>query len=395
MASLYGEQTDIFVRQNENEDFSKVAFMKVPEGVDHAIVMRQLFGRKVAKDKLPSFFACEDIAYPVKLSMEQCSSELTAVYKQKVASSFAEHKEMVDLTAGFGVDFFFISRLYEKATYVERNEELHAIATHNFNVLGARNVITTNNDASQVLDSINGKISLIFLDPARRDKQGRKTVEIEDCEPNVLELKDKLLEKAENVMIKFSPMLDIKNAVRKLECVSEVHVVSVDGECKELLLVLKRDCEKMKCFCVNLGRKEDTISFFADENNEDEITYSTPLKYIYEPNASLMKIGAHGVLAKKYSIYKIAPFSHLFTSDTLVETFAGRRFEVKSVFQMNKKELKESLKGISKANIAVRNFPLTAEELKKKLKLKDGGEEYIFGTTLQDNKHVLILCKKA
>lgn len=395
MASLYGDQTDLFVRQNENEDFSKVAFMKVPQGVDHAIVMRQIFGRKVAKEKLPSFFACKDIAYPVKLSMEQCSSELTATYKQKVAATFSDHREMVDLTAGFGVDFYFISRLFEKATYVERNEELHSIASHNFNALGASNVTTANNDAVHVLNSINEKISLIFLDPARRDKQGRKTVEIEDCEPNVLELKDMLLQKADTVMIKFSPMLDIKSAVRKLECVSEIHIVSVDGECKELLLVLKKDFKRIKCFCANLGKKEELISFYADENNEEEIKYSNPMNYIYEPNASLMKIGAHGVLAKKYNINKIAPFSHLFTSDNLVENFAGRGFEIKSVFQMNKKELKESLNGISKANIAVRNFPLSAEELKKKLKLKDGGEDYIFGTTLQDSKHVLILCKKA
>lgn len=395
MASLYGEKTDNFVKQNENEEFSKVAFMKVPEGVEHAIVMRQIFGRKVAKEKLPSFFSCEDIAYPVKLSMEQCSSELTATYKQKVASSFSSHDEMIDLTAGFGVDFFFISRLYNKAIYVERNEELHAIATHNFNVLGANNIETKNDDAIQVLNAITDKKSLIFLDPARRDKQGKKTVEIEDCEPNVLELKEELLNKAETVMIKFSPMLDIKSAVRKLECVSEIHAVSVNGECKELLLVLKKEHNRIKYFCANLGKKEEHISFFADDNNEANIEYSTPQKYIYEPNASVMKIGAHGVLAKEYNIKKIAPFSHLFTSETLVKNFPGRCFEVKCMFQMNKKELKENLNDINKANIAVRNFPMTADELKKKLKLKDGGEEYIFGTTLQDDKHILILCKKA
>lgn len=394
MASLYGELLDNFVRENENKDIAQVAFLKVPDGIDHLIALRQIYARKVAKLKLPSFFACEDIAYPQKISMEQCSSQVTAQYKQQLAGKLHDKLSFVDLTAGFGVDFSFISREFQSSLYVEQNPELVTLAEHNFKVLGLRQVQTKCGDAIQTLREIHDKKSLIFLDPARRDANGRKTVDIEECEPNVLTFKEELLRKAHAVLLKLSPMLDIRSAIRKLGCVSEVHAVSVNGELKELLFLLQENCSQTVAHAVNLSKSCEHIFFCLDENQPKNSSYSNPLKYLYEPNASIMKLSAHNQVTDRFNLLKIAPFSHLYTSDSLVTDFPGRTFEVIKTSSLSKKELKETLSGISQSNIAVRNFPLTAEELKKKIKLKDGGDSYIFGTTTQDDKHILILCKK-
>lgn len=316
---------------------------------------------------------------------------------------------LIDLTGGFGVDFSYMARGFRQAVYVERNPQLCEIARHNFQLLGLANAGIVCCDGVEYLESQPSPFNppsplTIYLDPARRDTHGQKTYAISDCTPDVVALRDLLLEKASLVMIKLSPMLDWHKAVEDLVSVSEVHIVSVDNECKELLMVLRGAVGKdsatraTKVCCVNLlsrGGKEE----FDFEDGSSAI-HSSPIGevrrglFLYEPNVSLMKAGCFAELAARFGVHPIAPNSHLFVSESLKEDFPGRRFQITAVSSMNRKTLKEHLCGISKANIAVRNFPLSAAELRKRLKLADGGDVYLFATTTGDKEHLLLFSKK-
>ena len=461
-----------FIRQHQDEDVRQLAFLgsKYPE-VNMPFALDQIRGRKMAHVKLPRWASIEGIIYPPHISMEQCSSEQTALYKAELAArllglsvsssenekecekasnshfskicefasegavdsefaknedtckkqqiltecdkyvnksegepneeDFSEEIEFVDLTGGFGVDFSYIaSRLGVKSMYVERQAHLCEAAKENFERLGLKNV-----------------------DPARRDDAGNKVVSLKDCTPDVTVLQEEMLSKADYVIIKLSPMLDWHRAVSELSHVREVHIVSVNNECKELLLVLsarnmgmnmvsgtdlgaKYD-ENLRIFCIN-----DSQSFVCDETemassavkiaspdkivSSDRITSPAldEMPYLYEPNASLMKAGCFGVLSERYDAKMLSKNSHLFVSEDPVEAFPGRAFRIVAVSSFNKKELKRQLSGITKANIATRNFPLSVAELRKRLKLKDGGETYIFATTLSDESHVLVICER-
>ena len=452
------QATQDFIRQHQDEDVRQLAFLgsKYPE-VDMPFALDQIRGRKMARVKLPRWASLEGIIYPPHISMEQCSSESTALYKAELAarllglpasSSGTEMKaeneiEFVDLTGGFGVDFSYIAaRLGVKSMYVERQAHLCEAAKENFGRLGLKNAIVKNGDGIEVLHSFHPKkkdaasaadslgitydqprsllktnlgLKIIFIDPARRDDAGNKVVSLKDCTPDVTVLQEEMLLKADYVIIKLSPMLDWHRAISELSHVREVHIISVNNECKELLLVLSarnmggkevssadgedggvNHAGNLRIYCIN-----DTQSFVCDELDMEtfsvKIAPSTleDMQYLYEPNASLMKAGCFGVLSERYDVRMLSKNSHLFVSQAPIEAFPGRSFRIIAVSSFNKKELKRHLSGITKANIATRNFPLPVAELRKRLKLKDGGETYIFATTLSDESHVLVITEKA
>ena len=429
------QATQDFIRQHQDDDVRQLAFLgsKYPE-VDMPFALDQIRGRKMARVKLPRWASLEGIIYPPHISMEQCSSESTALYKAELAarllslpvsSSFSEEIGFLDLTGGFGVDFSYIAaRLGVKSMYVERQAHLCEAAKENFGRLGLKNAIVKNGDGIEVLHSFLPKkddaastddslgitydqplsllktklgLKLIFIDPARRDGAGNKVVSLKDCTPDVTILQEEMLSKADYVIIKLSPMLDWHRAISELSHVREVHIISVNNECKELLLVLsaRNMGENLRIYCIN-----DAQSFVCDEldmeSSSVKIAPSTleEMQYLYEPNASLMKAGCFGVLSGRYDARMLSKNSHLFVSQAPIEAFPGRSFRIIAVSSFNKKELKRHLSGITKANIATRNFPLSVAELRKRLKLKDGGETYIFATTLSDESHVLVITEK-
>lgn len=487
-----------FIRQHQDDDVRRLAFLgsKYPE-VDMPFALDQIRGRKMARTKLPRWASIDGIIYPPHISMEQCSSEQTALYKAELAArllglspsssengeekgkesenasnlhlseicefagkgavdsefakneatckkqqilteseenvneikgephggDFSEETGFVDLTGGFGVDFSYIaSRLGVKSMYVERQAHLCEAAKENFGRLGLKNAIVKNGDGIEVLHSFASKkeaaasdslgitedqpqsllktklgLKLIFIDPARRDDAGNKVVSLKDCTPDVTLLQEEMLSKADYVIIKLSPMLDWHRAVSELSCVKEVHIISVNNECKELLLVLSaRNMGNLRIYCVN-----DAHSFVCEESDMEASSVKIApftleeMQYLYEPNASLMKAGCFGVLSERYDARMLSKNSHLFVSREPIAAFPGRSFRIIAVSSFNKKELKRHLSGITKANIATRNFPLSVAELRKRLKLKDGGETYIFATTLSDESHVLVITEKA
>ena len=510
---IMNQATLDFIRQHQDDDVRQLAFLgsKYPE-VDMPFALDQIRGRKMARVKLPRWASIDGIIYPPHISMEQCSSEQTALYKAELAArllglspsssengeekekesenasnlhlseicefagkgavdsefakneatcekqqilteskenvnemkeephegDFSEETGFVDLTGGFGVDFSYIAfRLGVKSMYVERQAHLCEAAKENFGRLGLKNAIVKNGDGIEVLHSFASKkeaaasdslgitedqpqsllktnlgLKLIFIDPARRDDAGNKVVSLKDCTPDVTLLQEEMLSKADYVIIKLSPMLDWHRAISELNCVKEVHIISVNNECKELLLVLSarnmgemeassadgevKHAGNLRIYCVN-----DAQSFVCDELDMESssVRIASPvleeMQYLYEPNASLMKAGCFGVLSGRYDARMLSKNSHLFVSQASIEAFPGRSFRIIAISSFNKKELKRHLSGITKANIATRNFPLSVAELRKRLKLKDGGETYIFATTLSDESHVLVITEKA
>ena len=343
--------------------------------------------------------------------MEQCSSEQTARYKASVASRLLEdlHPKqptlLADLTGGFGVDIAFMSEAFDEALYVEQNSELFPISSANLALL-AKNVECRHADGIEVLHQLD-HCTMVFMDPARRDEHGGRTYGIADCTPNVLAVKDELLAKADFVMLKLSPMLDWRKAVEDIgqEYVREVHIVSVDNECKELLVVassnsgtspnpLRREgAIECKVFCVNNDQVWEVPST-TQKAPSLRRGLGEVASFLYEPNASVMKAGCFDAVASVFGVSQVAPNSHLFTADRLCEDFPGRRFSVTAVSSMNKRELKTALHGLQRANITVRNFPLSAEQLRQRLKLKDGGDAYLFATTDANGQHLLFLCHR-
>ena len=415
---MMNQATIDFIRLHQNDDVRQLAFFgsKMPE-VDMPFALDQIRGRQIAYAKLPRWAAIEGIVYPPHISMEQCSSEFTAQYKAELAARLLgsdmtssikqEDVSFIDLTGGFGVDFSYIAqRLDCKAMYVEQQEHLYEVAKENFKRLGLKRVMVENGNGIEVLRHIgkrqasNGKhpLRLIFIDPARRDDAGNKVISLKDCTPDVTLLVDEMLAKADYTIVKLSPMLDWHRAVSELKGVREVHVVSTGNECKELLLVLSEQMasDTLKLYCVNDGQ----VSVFEDKNYDLSIathslmTDETMQTYLYEPNASLMKAGCFGAISEQYGVKMLAQNSHLFISNQAIGNFPGRTFRVVAISTFNKKELKHHLQDITKANIATRNFPLSVAELRKRLKLKDGGDTYIFATTLSNEKHVLFITNK-
>ena len=394
-----------FIREYRERDIRQLALQanRFPD-VDMLYALDQIQGWQIARRKLPKWAACDGVIFPPHLSMEQCSSEPTAQYKLNLAMEWAERvghaSRMTDLTGGFGVDFSFTSCAFAAATYVERNEQLCHIVEHNLPLLGLNNATVVCADAVEYLSTVEPQ-TMLFLDPARRDEHGAKTVMLADCTPDVVQLLPKLLEKSRFTMLKLSPMLDWHKAVDDLQgTVREVHIVSVGDECKELLLVLSTVVEsELKVYCADLSTASDTSSLFVYTPGSSAPVANSKLKtqnskFVHEPNASIMKAGCFDELAAAYGVSPVSRNSHLFLSDEPVDGFPGRSFVVECVTTMNKGELRKALAGIAKANIATRNFPLTVAELRKRLKLKDGGDVYIFATTTAEGEHLLLISRK-
>ena len=382
-----------FIEQNKDADVRTLALSKIPAGIDIPYCLQQIAGRQTAQRKLPSWAKTEGIVYPVKLSLEQCSSEQTALYKQQLVERLLPMKreKMVDLTGGFGIDFSFLARLFNEADYVERNEELCEISSHNFPLLGLSKVEVHHSTCEDFIDGM-GNYSLIYLDPSRRDAVGRKVAALSDCSPNVEALHAELLGHAPVVVVKLSPMLDVQDSLRRLPCVSEVHVVSLYGECKEVLLVLCREKkDDLRFYCVNITTQTQT--FCTKARDAEPLIAALPERYLYEPNSSILKAGVQNALSQIYDVRKLHPFSHLFTSSHFIEDFPGRAFVIEDRCSFAKKDLRRMLDGISQCNLTVRNFPATVAELRKRLKLREGGDIYLFATTLSDGSHALIRCK--
>ena len=384
-----------FIREHAEADVRQLALQgtKNPE-VNLTFALEQIAGRQKAKTKLPTWAATDGIIYPPHLSMEQCSSEQTARYKANIAGKGAL---MVDLTAGYGVDMAFVSPNYRRAIHVEQQASLCAISSENFKLLGLNHIEVVCADGVDYLHQLD-HADLIFLDPARRDDHGARTYGIADCTPNVLELRDELLQKADRVMLKLSPMLDWRKAVEDLGNVNEVHIVSVDNECKELLLILSKEEKPLKLFCVNNDQVfEGDQGDWLNERSIAEIRVPVLMSsqaYLFEPNTSIMKAGCFALLEQRFKVAQVDKNSHLFVSDSDISDFPGRRFLIEKTTSMNKRELKAALAGIDKANITVRNFPMSVAELRKRLKLKEGGDLYLFATTIAGHQHQLFLCRK-
>lgn len=394
------EDTLRFIREHSDDDVRTLALRaRNYPSVDVPAAITQIAGRRSAREKVPSWAQTDGILYPAHLSLEQCSSEATARYKADIiARHSAPHHTLTDLTGGFGIDCAFLSACFRQATYVERQEALCEIARHNFPLLGLSHITVRHDDAVRYLQSMS-PVDWIFIDPARRDGHGGKTVAISDCEPDVSALEDLLLEKAHRVLIKLSPMLDLTLALNDLKHVREVHILSLGNECKELLLVAGRGeplpPDEIPVHCINLApaAAPQSLIFTRAEEKAAACPCTATLKsYLYEPNASILKAGAFRSTAHIYKVEKLHPNSHLYTSDTYLPHFPGRKFVIAGSCSFNKKKVKEMLGAEKKANLTVRNFPSTVAELRKRLKLAEGGDTYLFATILADERKVLIRC---
>lgn len=392
-------ETLAFIDSHRGDDVRTLALQaKKYPAVDMAEAVVQIAGYQIAEKKVPLWAQTAGIRYPQHLSMEQCSSEVTARYKASLVSG----DTLTDLTAGWGVDCSFLARNFRCADYVERQETLCRIAAHNFPLLGLPHVRIHCADAVEYLQSME-PVDCLFLDPARRDSHGGKTVAIAECEPDVCRLEPLLVEKGKTVMIKLSPMLDMASALRDLQYVRRIHVVSVNNECKELIILLRKapdeeeaaageviiSCEQV----VNNSVRQHFQFTFSEEKSAGCPLAESVGNYLYEPGAALLKAGPYRLLATRYGVEKLHPNSHLYTSSGLVD-FPGRRFRVTAVSGFGKKDLKVLLEGVEKANLTVRNFPSSVAELRKKLKLKEGGGTYLFATTLASGEKVLIRGEK-
>ncbi len=406
------DETADFVRSHRLDDVRALALKGNANGkVDLAFALNQIQGWQTARQKLPSWAAADGIVYPPHLNMEQCSSEATARYKSECLASRLDLSQatLIDLTGGFGVDFSIMSRSFAKAIYVERNAELAEVARHNFGVLSLSNVTAVCADATEFLHSLPQKtgeepLTVVYLDPARRDGNGKKVFRIEDCSPDIMGMRDELLSRADVVMIKFSPMLDWHMALSQLDhdvpawlgdINHEVHVVSTRNECKELVMVMSRTRGKKlptTIVCSNDGQR-----FLAPCSPSKPTLWQGDAadiegKCLLVPNASIMKAGVFGEVSREYGISMLGHDSHLYISDDDLPQFPGRRFKIERVSTMNKKDLRKALEGMSQANVSARNFPLSTDALRKRLRLKDGGDTYLFATTV-GAKHLVFVCR--
>lgn len=386
--------TDRFIAAHRRDRIETLALaLAGRKDVDAALALRQIEGWQRLRDKAPTWAAQPELLYPSRIPLEQCSGEAAARYKADVAARlFPGGGTLVDLTGGLGVDFSFLARRFGKAVYVERQAELCRAARHNLPLLGLPGAVVAEADCEEFLAGM-PEADLVYLDPARRDGNGRRTMLMEECRPDVLRLRRRLLEKARAVMVKLSPMLDLHRAMSQLGCVAEAHVVAEKGECKELLLVLRAGATGATVHCVE---GESTFRFRPEEEAEARPAYAAEAgEYLYEPGVSLLKAGAFKLVAVRFGLRKLHPHSHLYTSDRLIDGFPGRSFRVERATGFGRRELRAFCSGTDRANLTVRNFPDSVAGLRRRLRLREGGDAYWFATTLADGSRRLIACRKA
>lgn len=375
-----------FIEEHLNDDVHELALKHSNAKVDMALALRQIEARQLLRKKVPSWSANPELLFPSHLSIEQCSSEASANYK----ASLMKGESFADLTGGLGIDCYYISQNFQHSDYVEHNPELCALARHNYEVLGAKTMVVHNDSAEVFLNQCES-LDCLFIDPARRDVHGRKVVSVSDCTPNVVDLQDLMLRKAKRVMVKLSPMLDISQALKELHYVKEIHIVAVENECKELLFILEPEFDGEPVFtCVNLQTNQSSVQFTQEEEKVATLQLAKePIRYLYEPNAALMKGGCFKLLSQRFDVQKLHRNSHLYTSEKLIENFPGRIFEIND-WAIYGKKAKALLDGIDKASIAVRNFPMTVAELRKKLKIGDGDKVFLFATTMSNERFIIL-----
>ena len=405
------EAEKTFIKSHQNDEITTLLLQaKKYPNLNIPDLVLQIKARQKAKSKLPEWFENEEIIFPKMLSVEQSSSEITAKFKANLVSG----EILVDLTGGMGVDIAYMSKSFENTFYFEQNTDLLEVTRYNFEQLGIKNVAFVEGNSVEKLSELGfvglkdlrieeeeklsefrQKNTWIYLDPHRRDDTGSKVVRLQDCEPNILAIKDLLFEHTDNILLKASPMLDIDLAVLDLENVSQVYVVAVENEVKEVLFHLEKNkSDQVILNAVNLTKNDSTIlSFTKSKEKNASIKLSSPKQYLYEPNAAIMKSGGFRYIAQHFDLQKIAPHSHLYTSEELVDNFQGRVFKIIAVCKLNKKEILKHLSE-NKANITIRNFPLTVQQIRDKMKLSDGGSEYLFATTDAQNQKIVIVCRK-
>jgi 16S rRNA G966 N2-methylase RsmD len=388
--SLLAKEIQEFIKQNSDANVTALALQKNKfPNADWTAVLNQIAARQKAKTKLPSWFHTANIIYPTKISVEQTSSEKTAAYKAELVSG----EKLIDLTGGFGVDDFYFAKKMTQVIHCEINEALSEIVAHNFEMLEAKNIQCIANDSAEVLKDLNQKLDWIYIDPSRRNDAKGKVFMLKDCLPNVPDLLDFYFEYASNIMIKTAPILDITAGLTELEKVKEIHIIAVENEVKEVLWILEKNhTQPLKMVTVNLVKDQVETFPFVPNAIENKVAYSLPKKYLYEPNAAIMKSGGFDVIPAAFGVEKLHQHSHLYTSDHLIE-FPGRVFEIENCIHYNKADMKQFLEN-KKANITTRNFPDSVETIRKKWKIKDGGQLYCFFTTDVTNAKIALLCSK-
>lgn len=378
-----------YINENLDTDVSKILFKKINfPNVTTQEIVEQIQAKKKCKDKLPTWFNCKNIYFPNKLNIEQTSSEITANYKANLISS----DSLIDLTGGYGVDCYYFSKKISEVFHCEINENLSKIVKYNYEQLGIKNIKTIPENGLDYLKSTSKKFDWIYIDPSRRNEKKEKVFLLKDCLPNIPQNLDLLFEKSNNVLIKNSPILDIKNGINELKFVKEIHIISTNNEVKELLYILENNFSKpIRIKTINILK--NNLQLFDFELNTNSIsTYSLIKKYLYEPNSAIMKSGGFNEISHQLKVSKLHPNSHLYSSKKLID-FPGRKFEVLHIISFDKKQLKKLIPE-GKANITTRNFPLTVAQIRKKTKFKDGGKNYLFFTTDLNNKHIVAVCKK-
>jgi len=397
---IWNPQIRDFIAAHQNDDTARLLFAahRYPE-VDMPFVVEQIEARKRLRRKLPEWYANADLIMSGRIPAEQCSSEQTACFKRQIMGDNV--RSLCDMTGGMGVDFYYMSRGLERAIYTERQDTLCAAARHNFALLQGGLCGGEGHPAIEIREGLSTEmeipdVDVIYLDPARRSTDGSRIYEIEDCEPNVVEWQDALLQHCQRLIVKVSPMADISRTIARLRDVSDIYVVSVHNECKELLVVQERGASSVKVHCVDIWPQK-TLSF-EYENDVIELPSMqcevSQMRFFYEPDVSIMKAQAFAPLMRRYAVSPLDKDSHYFASEERVDGFPGRVFVVDEVMELSSRILKQLKKSVPQANIAVRNFPLTVEDLKKRTGIRDGGEVYLFGTIHHEAGAILVRCHK-
>ena len=381
-----------FIQDHLTDDVRQVMLRPHPAGVDVRKLAGQLLARQKARDKLPTWYANKHVLFPPALSVEQASSERTAHYKAALVSG----QRLLDLTGGMGVDAWAFAQRVEQVVYVEHRPDLAELAAHNLLAMSVANVTVRTGDGLAVVAKLTQPTDWIYLDPHRRDEQGSKVVRLEDCEPNVLDVLPLLTQKSQHILLKVSPMIDLKQACRLLNP-AQIHVVAVQGEVKEILALLHTDQtteQPTEFTAINiLPDRTDRFVFTGPDEQTADATFGNPQRYLYEPNAAVLKAGAFRLVGNRFGLTKLAPNSHLYTSNELRSDFPGRIFVCENSLKPDRKTVQSSLPTM-KANLTVRNFPQSVAELRKKLGLQEGGSCYLFATTLLNGDKRLLICRK-
>lgn len=388
---LLQQDVQEFIKQHANDDEQQLLLKhKTIFGIPATTIAWQISGRKKARTKIPLYFNTFNIVYPPGLNLEQSSSEETATFKASILSKqLKKMNTLADLSGGFGIDSFFLSKAFEHVSHIEPNAELLTCTEHNHKTLGANNISYVNSTAESFVEDQDQPVDCFFIDPSRRVTGNQKVFKLADCEPNTLQLLPRIFKQSNHLLVKTSPMLDLQQGISELGFVKHVWVVAVDNEVKELLFFCEKNYQQgCTITAVNLSKEQESFSFTFLEERNHPVELSNPLSYLYEPNAAILKAGAFKTVAYNFSLKKLHPSTHLYTSESLVDNFPGRIFVVKGFLKADSKSaLKFFFNG--KANVITRNYPLSPEELKKKLKLQDGGDQYLIGCSGVKDKFLI------